>query len=117
MLTVYEVGSDGDRDYIAMELVDGTTLDAWLGVGPPQAEVVAAIPIGFTNESSFEGPVEGLVPMYTPGDLHAVIDDNAPGEVTLCATSGDDTSTALSCVPAKLPPRGAFATVLSPKQR
>ncbi len=30
VLTVYEVGSDNDRDFIVMELVDGTTLDAWI---------------------------------------------------------------------------------------
>ncbi|HTL35209.1 MAG TPA: serine/threonine-protein kinase [Kofleriaceae bacterium] len=29
VLTVYEVGTSGDRDYIAMELVDGQSLDVW----------------------------------------------------------------------------------------
>jgi serine/threonine protein kinase len=43
VLTVYEVGTDGDRDYIAMELVEGTNLDAWLTAKPPRDEVVAAI--------------------------------------------------------------------------
>ena len=27
VVTVYEVGTDGDRDYIAMELVEGDNLD------------------------------------------------------------------------------------------
>ena len=31
VLTVYEVGTVEDRDYIAMELVDGATLDTWFG--------------------------------------------------------------------------------------
>ncbi|NVB83490.1 MAG: serine/threonine protein kinase [Kofleriaceae bacterium] len=31
VLTVYEVGTVDDRDYIAMELVDGATLDTWFG--------------------------------------------------------------------------------------
>ena len=43
VLTVYEVGTDGDRDYIAIELVEGTNLDAWLAVKPPQPEVIEAI--------------------------------------------------------------------------
>ncbi|MBS1121826.1 MAG: pknB4, partial [Deltaproteobacteria bacterium] len=30
VLTVYEVGTDHNRDYIAMEIVEGGTLDAWL---------------------------------------------------------------------------------------
>jgi serine/threonine protein kinase len=36
VLTVYEVGSEGDRDYIAMELVDGMNLDQWLATSPPR---------------------------------------------------------------------------------
>lgn len=31
VVTVHEVGSVGGRDYIAMELIDGVTLDEWLG--------------------------------------------------------------------------------------
>jgi serine/threonine protein kinase len=30
VVTVHEVGSVGGRDYIAMELIDGVTLDEWL---------------------------------------------------------------------------------------
>ena len=41
VLTVYEVGSDGDRDYIAMELVDGMNLDQWLATSPPREDAVA----------------------------------------------------------------------------
>ncbi len=43
VLTVYEVGTVGDRDYIAMELVDGMTLDQWLGLRPPAEEVWSAV--------------------------------------------------------------------------
>src|SRR6266545_1518090 len=34
VLTVYEAGSQGDRDFIAMELVEGDSLDAWLITEP-----------------------------------------------------------------------------------
>ncbi len=43
VLTVYEVGTVGDRDYIAMEHVDGTTLDAWLAMGHPVETVWTAL--------------------------------------------------------------------------
>jgi len=43
VLTVYEAGTVADRDYIAMELVEGTSLDAWLEHRPPREEVWAAI--------------------------------------------------------------------------
>ena len=43
MLTVYDVGTEGDRDYIAMELVDGGSLEQWLAFGPPHGEVIEAL--------------------------------------------------------------------------
>ncbi len=43
VLTVYEVDSDGDRDYIAMELVEGASLHAWLDTKPPYDEIWRAI--------------------------------------------------------------------------
>jgi serine/threonine protein kinase/tetratricopeptide (TPR) repeat protein len=43
VLTVYEVGSDGDRDYIAMELVEGASMDAWLATSPPGEDVWRAL--------------------------------------------------------------------------
>src|SRR5260221_2093862 len=43
VLTVYEVGSEGDRDFIAMELIDGGSLDAWLTGTPPRKDVIAAL--------------------------------------------------------------------------
>jgi hypothetical protein len=43
VLTVYEVGSAGDRDYIVMELVEGANLDAWLRAQPPRGETWHAI--------------------------------------------------------------------------
>jgi len=43
VLTVYEVDSDGDRDFIAMELVEGSSLDGWLAIKPPEAEIWQAV--------------------------------------------------------------------------
>ena len=43
VLVVYEVGTDHNRDFIAMELVDGSDLDAWLETQPPRAEIVDAL--------------------------------------------------------------------------
>ena len=43
VLTVYEVGTEGDRDFIAMELVDGGSLDEWLDRHPPREDVMAAV--------------------------------------------------------------------------
>ena len=43
VLTVYEVGTDRNRDYIAMELIDGGDLDGWLASRPPRAEILAAL--------------------------------------------------------------------------
>ncbi|MBV8761431.1 MAG: protein kinase, partial [Deltaproteobacteria bacterium] len=43
VLTVYEVASAGGRDFIAMELVDGVSLDEWLRTKPPAREVWDAI--------------------------------------------------------------------------
>src|SRR5438046_8943568 len=43
VLTVYEVGTEGDRDFIAMELVDGGSLDSWLAAKPPRDEILAAL--------------------------------------------------------------------------
>jgi len=43
VLTVYEVDSDGNRDFIVMELVDGASLDVWLRERPPVREVWDAL--------------------------------------------------------------------------
>ena len=43
VLTVFEVGSAGDRDFIAMELVDGGSLDLWLAEAPPPSEIFDAL--------------------------------------------------------------------------
>jgi predicted Ser/Thr protein kinase len=43
VLTVHRVGTEGDRDFIVMELVDGGPLDHWLAFGPPEDEVMAAL--------------------------------------------------------------------------
>ncbi|HEY6038119.1 MAG TPA: serine/threonine-protein kinase, partial [Kofleriaceae bacterium] len=43
VITVYEVDSDGDRDFISMELVEGANLNAWLCAEPPSDEVWRAV--------------------------------------------------------------------------
>jgi len=43
ILTVYDVGTDRNRDYIAMELIDGADLDGWLASKPPRPEILAAL--------------------------------------------------------------------------
>ena len=43
VITVYEVGSSGDTDFIAMELVEGRTLDEWLAHDPPRDDVWRAL--------------------------------------------------------------------------
>ena len=43
VLTVYEVGTDRNRDYIAMELIDGADLDGWLATQPPRAAILVAL--------------------------------------------------------------------------
>ncbi len=43
VLTVYEVGTEYDRDYIAMELVEGGNLDTWLETKPPAKDIWAAV--------------------------------------------------------------------------
>ncbi|MBA3503983.1 MAG: serine/threonine protein kinase [Deltaproteobacteria bacterium] len=43
VITVYEVGSSGDTDFIAMELVEGKTLDDWLTHDPPRDDVWTAL--------------------------------------------------------------------------
>ncbi len=43
VLTVHRVGTEGDRDFIVMELVDGGPLDHWLAFGPPEHEVMEAL--------------------------------------------------------------------------
>ncbi|MEO8842467.1 MAG: serine/threonine-protein kinase [Kofleriaceae bacterium] len=43
VVVVHEVGTAGDRDYVAMELIDGQTLAEWLAAEPREvAEIVAA---------------------------------------------------------------------------
>lgn len=43
VLTVYDVGTDRNRDYIAMELIDGADLDGWLATKPPRDQIYAAL--------------------------------------------------------------------------
>lgn len=41
--SVLEVGSDGNRDFIAMELIEGECVADWLAAQPPQREVIEAM--------------------------------------------------------------------------
>jgi tRNA A-37 threonylcarbamoyl transferase component Bud32 len=43
VVTVFEVGTDKGRDYIAMELVEGGTLDEWLQTKPARTQIIAAL--------------------------------------------------------------------------
>jgi serine/threonine protein kinase len=43
VITVYEVGSAGEVDFIAMELVEGATMDDWLAKDPPADDVWRAM--------------------------------------------------------------------------
>jgi len=43
VLTVYEVGTDRGRDYIAMELIDGADLSGWLATKPARPDILAAL--------------------------------------------------------------------------
>src|SRR5262252_3011703 len=61
VVTVHEVGSAHGRDYVAMELVDGETLDEWLTAQPRSArEIVAA----------FVAAGRGLAAAHAAGLVH-----------------------------------------------
>ena len=60
VVSVYEVGADGDRIYVAMELVEGTTLTRWLGGHRSWREIVAM----------FLAVGEGLAAVHRAGLVH-----------------------------------------------
>jgi serine/threonine protein kinase/tetratricopeptide (TPR) repeat protein len=61
VVTIYDTGEVGDRVYIAMELVDGVTLAAWLRESPrSQAEIVRA----------FVSAGRGLAAAHAVGVVH-----------------------------------------------
>jgi serine/threonine protein kinase len=43
VLTVYDSGTEGGRDFIAMELVDGCSLDVWLDRHPMPEDIIVAV--------------------------------------------------------------------------
>jgi serine/threonine protein kinase len=43
VVTVFDVGTDKGRDFIAMELVEGGTIDEWLQTKPPQGAIIDAL--------------------------------------------------------------------------
>ncbi len=61
VVTVHEVGSAGGRDYVAMELVDGTTLGDWLRAGRRGVDEVIA---------AFESAGRGLAAAHHAGVVH-----------------------------------------------
>jgi predicted Ser/Thr protein kinase len=61
VVTVHEVGTAGGVDYVAMELIDGTTLAEWLRTGnPTEAEVLDA----------FDAAGRGLAAAHAAGLVH-----------------------------------------------
>ncbi len=60
VVTVYEVGTDQNRDYIAMELVDGSTLETWFDTKPTRAQLLEAL----------VAAGKGLAAAHTAGLVH-----------------------------------------------
>jgi len=61
VVTVHEVGSEGGRDYVAMELIDGDSLAEWLRSTPrPPRDIVAA----------FVAAGRGLAAAHAAGLVH-----------------------------------------------
>jgi eukaryotic-like serine/threonine-protein kinase len=75
VVTVYDVGTDRNRDYIAMELVEGTNLDAWLETRPPRPEILDAL----------LGAGRGLAAAHDAGLVHR---DFKPHNVLRSGTGG-----------------------------
>jgi tetratricopeptide (TPR) repeat protein len=70
VITVYEVGSRGDVDYVAMEYVDGCTLAEWLSKPRPPRDVLAR----------FVAAGRGLAAAHAAGIVHR---DFKPSNVLL----------------------------------
>ena len=61
VVTIHDIGSDGGRVYIAMELIDGMTLRQWVKrTTPPPAAIVDA----------FVGAARGLAAAHAAGVVH-----------------------------------------------
>ena len=60
VITVYEVGTDGGRDYIAMELIEGGSLADWLDRKPSEREILVA----------FIAAGRGLAAAHAAGIVH-----------------------------------------------
>ncbi len=74
VVTIHEVGEHEGRLFLAMELIDGETLQAWLRTPRPLTAIAAV----------FEGAAEGLAAAHRVGLVHR---DFKPGNVIV----GEDT--------------------------
>ncbi|HSN27165.1 MAG TPA: serine/threonine-protein kinase, partial [Kofleriaceae bacterium] len=61
VVTVYEVGTEAGRDYVAMELVEGETLKAWLEVATREPAAIVA---------AFVAAGHGLAAAHAAGIVH-----------------------------------------------
>ncbi len=61
VVTVYEVGTEGGRDYVAMELVEGEALKAWLEVAAREPAAIIA---------AFVAAGHGLAAAHAAGIVH-----------------------------------------------
>ncbi len=61
VIAVHDVGSDGERVFVAMELVDGQTLDEWLAAAPRRRLDVV---------SKFVAAGQGLAAAHAAGVVH-----------------------------------------------
>ena len=79
VLTVYEVGTEGDRDFIAMELVEGGSIDEWLARSPGRDDVLTAIVAA--GRESIRDRVAFVMSFGGHGDLARAMHYLTSGEV------------------------------------
>ncbi|HEU0029577.1 MAG TPA: serine/threonine-protein kinase [Kofleriaceae bacterium] len=61
VITVYDIGRDGDQVYVAMELIDGVTLGGWLAARPRSWRAIVDV---------FREAAEGLAAAHAAGLVH-----------------------------------------------